>query len=118
MDDEEFASPTIFPFLLKDGRDYLTADQVRDLHQTLTSDAYGPRCQIGQPVSIRLPGNKETAALRIAIGSRTLFEAWSPGPGAELRAIQTIAANIGTVFGKIALLLDRPASQRGATHGH
>ncbi len=119
-DDEEFATPTIFPFLVRDKHGYLTSAQVSEFHHALNRDiagdvaltgepTAGQLCQIGQPVNVHVPGNRQTAALRIAIGSRTLFEAWSPGPGAEARAVQKVASDIGAVLGKIALLLDHPA---------
>ncbi|MGZ6006237.1 MAG: hypothetical protein ACXWKS_02135, partial [Rhizomicrobium sp.] len=60
-------------------------------------------CHIGQPVKVMLPGGGVTAALRIAIGSRNLFEAWSPAGAA--RAIKVILADVDTVIRKTDLIL-------------
>lgn len=118
--DNEFTTPTIFPFVLRDKDGYLAPDQVSEIHRALNrdilwelerSDGATPAilCHIGQPVQVIAPGNTKTAALRFAIGARTLFEAWSPGPDAAARAIRAIACNVGTVLRKLDLVLDHPA---------
>jgi hypothetical protein len=116
--DEEFAAPTIFPFLMRDDKGLLddksVAEIYRALNRNITSEiAFGATpdeislatqiCHIGQPVKVMLPGGGVTAALRIAIGSRNLFEAWSPaGAG---RAIKIILADVDTVIRKTDLIL-------------
>jgi hypothetical protein len=114
--DEEFSCPTIFSFLIRGGGGYLNVDDVAALYRALNRDMTSEmslgdtritarQCQIGQPVAMQPPGKAGTAALRIAVGSRTLFEAWSVGNQAAERAIQSIAGEIQLVVRKIELLL-------------
>jgi hypothetical protein len=62
-------------------------------------------CHIGQPVKVSLEHGSSTAALRIAIGSRNLFETWSAGENAARSSIARIMSDIETVLRKIELIL-------------
>jgi hypothetical protein len=126
--DEEFAYPTIFPFLIRHGAGHLDSAAVVALYRALNRDmtkelAIGEPwlaarpCHLGQPVSMRQVGSSEAAALRIAIGSRTLFEAWSVGDDAANRAIRTIAADVAAVVRKIAIVLRHQSAERFTPQG-
>ena len=125
---DEFSAPTIFPFLLRDETGVLDCDAVADIHRALNRDignelsfAATPHecalaaktCHIGQPVKLKLPNGRSTSALRIAIGSRTLFEAW-PAGGSE-NAATRILADVATVIGKINLILKNRQPLAGRT---
>ncbi len=118
--DEEFSEPTIFPFLIERRGVNLDFAEMTGLYHALNRDVskelracvHGGAdpiasrlCHIGQPARVVLPGGNSTAALRIAVGSRTLVEAWSPGENASTRAIQNILAQVSLVLQKIDLHL-------------
>ncbi len=116
--DEEFVAPTIFPFLIRGDKDLLDGNSIVEIYRALNRNiaseiGFGATpheislaaqlCHIGQPVKIKLPGGNATAALRIAIGSRNLFEAWSPAGAAP--AVEAILTDVDTVLQKIHLIL-------------
>jgi hypothetical protein len=123
--EDEFAAPTIFPFLVRDEDGMLGVEDVRQIHRALNRDLRGELkfaafpdeyscaeqlCHIGQPVAVSLPDGRATAALRIAVGSRTLFDASSPD-GVE-GAIARILADVENVVAKINLVLkNRPPAR-------
>ncbi len=128
--DEEFASPTIFPFVIRADQDFLEADAMSEIYRALNRDISdelrfdaspeqlslaGKPCHIGQPVKLNLDGNL-TAALRIAIGSRNLFETWSPGPNAAERAVERLMADVSIVLGKIELILKNREHAKTVVH--
>lgn len=118
--DGEFASPTIFPFLVRDDAGYLKTDEATELYQALNRDVsnelpcHSPLCErtlaarpchLGQPVALTLPDGGPAAALRIAIGARSLFESWSPGSEAASRSIKAVMADVSIAIRKIELLM-------------
>src|SRR5579871_1852668 len=128
--DEEFASPTIFPFVIRSTHGFLEADAMseiyrdlnRDISAELRCDATPDRsifaariCHVGQPVKINLAGSA-TAALRIAIGSRNLCDAWQPGPNAAERAVNRIMDEVSSVLGKLELILKNREHAPSAMH--
>jgi selenocysteine lyase/cysteine desulfurase len=115
---DEFSAPTIFAFVLRDENGVLDCETVAEIHRALNRDiglelsfAATPDenglaakiCHIGQPVKLKLPNGRSTSVLRIAIGSRTLFDAWPAGDSD--RAAARILADVGTVISKIDLIL-------------
>ena len=121
---EEFAAPTIFPFLVRCNDGDLGADQLTTIYRDLNRDIAAELpalasdsdrvlaarlCHIGQPVKLSLQDGSPAAALRIAIGSRSLLESWSPGEHAARHAIERILAEVSVVIQKIELLLKHQA---------
>ena len=119
--DDEFASPTIFPFLVRDAAGYLDTDDATEIYRSLNRDVssqlhsgapLGDRvlaarpCHLGQPVALTLPDIGPAAALRIAIGARSLLESWSSGPDAVGRSIEIIMADVSIAIRKIELLMN------------
>lgn len=115
---DEFVAPTIFPFLIHDDNGALEPDTVAEIHRALNHNIAGELgcaatpdelslaaelCHVGQPVRLTLPGGRVTAALRIAIGSRNLFEAWTSGTSDA--AIAHILADVTLVIRKLNLIL-------------
>ena len=123
-DDEEMSSPTIFPFLIKQGDGHLGHEEASKLYRALGRElgaalpddvTDGERrlamtlCHIGQPVSLPCAGGKAKAALRLCIGARTLTDAWSPDERAWDENIAAVTRQIETIIRKIDLLLRYPA---------
>ena len=117
---DEFASPTIFPFLVRNAEGYLGVDETAEIYRSLNCDisnelsSDAPLCErvlaarpchLGQPVALTLPGIGAAAALRIAVGARALFESWSPGPNAVNRSLEAVMADVSIVVRKIELLM-------------
>ena len=117
---DEFDSPTVFPFLLRNGQSHLGAEEARVIYHALNRDvsaALPPdatpdqrtlaarACHIGQPVALRLADGTQAAALRIAIGARALCESWSPQVDAAGLSIESVMADIAIVVRKTELLL-------------
>lgn len=118
-DDEEMATRTIFPFLVRrDGRPMSFA-QCATLYRALNEDvsaqlpgataeerALGARlCHIGQPVMLG-PSADDPAALRISAGARVVSETWSEaGEEAALAKLEGEFDEVRAVLDKLALLL-------------
>ncbi|WP_024510437.1 hypothetical protein [Bradyrhizobium sp. ARR65] len=127
-DDEEFAEPTIFPFLVKGKRGALSADQSRRLHRALARDMSAMtrlstadreiaarHCLLGQPVEL---AEQPVAVLRLCVGARLIIEAWSPDPATARRNIERTLDRIAEVVAKIELLLAHPASAKLVESSH
>lgn len=127
-DDEEFAHPTIFPFmLLRDGKPVSIAE-TGAVHRALAGDmteeiggsaadrqVAGQRCLIGQPVRLERQDLKRQddapqAVLRLCVGARLVTEAWSPDAAQAQSNVQHVLDRIAHVLVKIELLLDRGAA--------
>ena len=127
-DAEEFASPTIFPFLIRDDNGLLEPPALSEIYGALNRDmsaefrieeralAAKP-CHIGQPVKLTLDG-QATTALRIAVGSRNLFETWSPGPDAAERAVASLMTDVTSVLRKLELILKARRRRQVAPESH
>ena len=103
--DEAFVHPTIFPFLIRSSGSDAPLAWARSLCTALNgggSSLLGatgdpsPPCHIGQPVALGSPDGIGTAAPRICIGSRTLFEAWTSGADPVGHAVERIADDVAT----------------------
>lgn len=118
LDDEEFAGPTIFPFVVKGKNGVVAPEQCRWLYRALARDMgeviggsaadceIGARhCLLGQPVEFAMPGERPFAVLRLCIGARLITEAWSPDRGTAARNIVRTVDRLADVVGKIELLL-------------
>lgn len=122
-DDEEFAQPTIFPFLLlRDGKPVSVAE-TGAVHQTLARDmsaeiggstadreVAAQRCLIGQPVWLERQDEAPLAVLRLCVGARLVTEAWSPDMVQAQRNVQRVLDRVAHVLVKIELLLGRGAA--------
>ena len=115
--DEEFVSSTIFPFVIRTAGIYAPLSWSKTLCETLNlsdvtashdaAQGAGPACHIGQPVALSLPGAIETAAPRICIGSRNLFESWSRGTDTVDSAVQAILRDVATAVRRLDQLAER-----------
>lgn len=121
-DDEEFASPTIFPFTLQRRGRSLTVGETAALHRALASDVSdatagrvadrrpgAQRCLIGQPVRLDRGDAPPEAALRLCVGARLVTEAWSADTTQARRNLQQVIDRLAHVVVKIEFLLDRAA---------
>lgn len=111
--DEEFVSATIFPFLIRAAGEYAPLAWAKSLCETLNlaahgdGDAVGRPCHIGQPVALSLAGDIATAAPRICIGARNLFDAWSTGVDPIESAVQTILQDVDIAVQQLDRLAER-----------
>ena len=115
--DEEFTSATIYPFLVRTAGAYAPLSWAKTLCEMLNTQSEGNGrvevdqverpCHIGQPVALSLSGGIKTAAPRICVGSRNLFEAWAPGPGAVDGAVQSILLDVLNVVRRLDDLAER-----------
>lgn len=116
FDDEEMATPTIFPFLMKVEANHLEPDDAARVYRALMRDlpdeiAVDDRvlastpCHIGQPVKIASPSRAPTAVLRICIGARTLSQMWSAGHMSVGGCVDDVMARIRTVVQKTDLIV-------------
>jgi len=116
--DEEFVSATIFPFLIRTNDTYAPLNWAKALCETLNvadgalgrhgaGDDIGRPCHIGQPVALPLPGGIETAAPRICVGARNLFEAWSTGADPVEAAVQAILQDVDVAVRQLDRLAER-----------
>jgi hypothetical protein len=118
VDDEEFVSPTIFPFALRRAGDLLAADDCQRLHRALRHDLGGVigsddhdraiaarRCLIGQPVRIELADSAPTAVLRLCIGARQVIDAWSEDAAVARDNLNREIGRIADVVAKAELLV-------------
>ncbi len=116
--DEEFATPTIFPFTLANEDTPITRRRASALHVDLNRDmtsglrpSAGPAtrdlaarlCHIGQPVPLVVDGH-ETAALRVSADARFVVECWSPDPARSRRRIRERLAGLRATFDKLDFL--------------
>ncbi len=121
IDDEEMATRTIFPFLLRRSGRFLSPAECTQLYRWLNEDVsrllpgpLPPRdqrlaaqlCHIGQPVALVDPASGATAALRISAGARIVSETWSDaGEAATLRALENEFEQVRIILDKLDLLL-------------
>jgi hypothetical protein len=126
-EDEEFAEPTIFPFVLRREGRALSLHETRALYSVLAQDLSHvidggkadrdiivQRCLIGQPVRIERPGSEPTAVLRLCVGARQVTETWSADAVAAQQNLQRELDSIAEVVAKIELLLTY-TGERGFT---
>src|SRR6185312_5608702 len=86
--DEEWASRSIFPFLVR--------------HRSLAAQP----CHIGQPVALALPQGGSVAALRISAGARVVSESWSAaGEAASLANLEREFEQVRVILAKLDLLV-------------
>jgi hypothetical protein len=117
-DDEEFCSPTIFPFVIRRRGAAISADDCQVLYRALAKDLgyvvggdareqqiATRRCLLGQPV--RINGAQPTAVLRLCLGARQVTESWSPDKTVAQRHLRGELDRIASVIAKLELLLDR-----------
>ncbi|WP_234679470.1 hypothetical protein [Bradyrhizobium monzae] len=122
-DDEEFAQPTIFPFIpIRNGKPVSIADTsavhralARDMNDDIVGSAadrqvVAQRCLVGQPVRLEQPDGVPQAALRLCIGARLVTDAWSSDSAQAQRNLQHILDRIAHVLVKTELLLDHTAA--------
>lgn len=131
-DHDEFATPTIYSFVIKRNQKLLSMEQARALYQALNEDVTkllrvsgadaelaATPCHIGQPVALSTGAHSQVGALRVSVDARMIAEQWadresSPGGTQPRHAYKRIKA----VLDKIQLLtdnLDRIERQFGAT---
>jgi hypothetical protein len=122
VDDEEFVSPTIFPFALHRGGHWLSIAECQRLHRALRqdlSDVMGdprareiatPNCLVGQPVRLELAGAAPTAVLRLCIGARQVIDAWSEDAAVARDHLNREIGRIAVVIAKIELLMSASGS--------
>jgi hypothetical protein len=117
-DDEEFACPTIFPFMMRRHGKPVSPNDCQTLYRALASDLGDVvggsardreiarrRCLLGQPV--RIDGAQPTAALRLCVGARDVTEAWAGDAGLARRHLQGDLDRVADAVAKLELLLDR-----------
>lgn len=119
--DGEWASRSIFPFLVhRDGR-ALGPDACGVLYRALNADVSGALpatlsvrhrslaaqpCHIGQPVALALPQGGSVAALRISAGARVVSESWSAaGEAASLANLEREFEQVRVILAKLDLLV-------------
>jgi hypothetical protein len=133
-DDEEMATRTIFPFLVRRAGGPMSFATCTTLYRALNEDvsaqlpgaspeerALGARlCHIGQPVMLGASAD-DPAALRISAGARVVSETWSiAGEDAALANLEREFAEVRVVLAKLALLvrhfeaIERAAQERRA----
>jgi hypothetical protein len=117
-DDEEFACPTIFPFMMRRHGKPVSPNDCQTLYRALASDLGDVvggsardreiarrRCLLGQPV--RIDGAQPTAALRLCVGARDVTEAWAGDAGLARQHLQGDLDRVADAVAKLELLLDR-----------
>ncbi len=126
IDDTEFSTPTIFPFVMRRNGRLSSIDETARVYRALGRDlshllpaaaparlrlAAAAICRIGQPVRLTRNG-VETAALRMSACARLVSDAWSSEADGARRAAARARENAATVVTKIELILshlDSPA---------
>ncbi len=119
--DEEMASRTIFPFLVRHAGRALGPAETAILYRALNRDVTpllpsrlssaqrrlgAQLCHIGQPVALTLPGGIAAAALRISAGARVVSECWSAADeAASFAALDREFEQVRLILAKLALLL-------------
>jgi selenocysteine lyase/cysteine desulfurase len=116
-DDEEFASATIFPFMIERHGSLLSEEACRAIHRALAHErgeaAFGSAadreiaarsCLVGQPVRIERDG-EPAAVLRLCSGARLVTATWSVEAGIAQRNLQREIDRVAEVVAKIELLL-------------
>jgi hypothetical protein len=119
--DEEFSSPTVFPFLLmRKGRPCSMAE-AKLLYQAMNKDLsavmdtsapsqrrlLSQRCHLGQPVEIPQRGGENAGALRVSADARFVSESWlGGGKKTAITRLQSNLGNLRFVFDKLQFLLD------------
>jgi hypothetical protein len=104
---------TIFPFFVKTGGRALNLEEVTQIYRALNRNLALPAtatqgeqalastlCHIGQPVQLAAG-----TVLRIAIGARTISQAWSQDAQSSESNLHAIAGQIRTIVKKIELIL-------------
>ncbi|HEV8028611.1 MAG TPA: hypothetical protein VGP50_14345 [Stellaceae bacterium] len=120
-DDEEMASPTIFPFRLRRAGRLLSLEEARLVYRALNADVTAmlpaaataadrqlaaQLCHVGQPVGLADPPRGTSGALRISAGARFVSESWSPaGESVAMANLDGEFAQIRAILAKIDLLL-------------
>jgi hypothetical protein len=130
-EDEEFARPTIFPFVIQRQNRMLSLHDCRKIHRALACKTRpaGPAnrhdrpdlptkiCLVGQPVAFGDPG-EPFAALRVCAGARLVTEAWSPEPDIARGNLQRELDRVGTIVSKIEWLVAHQDGQDFAEACH
>jgi hypothetical protein len=119
-DHDEFATPTIYSFVVKRNRKPLSMEQARALYHALNEDVAkllrvsgtdaelaATPCHIGQPVALSSGTDGPVGALRVSVDARMIAEQWadreSSAGGTQPRRT---TKRIKTVLDKIQLLTD------------
>lgn len=119
-DDSEFASPTIFPFVIRRGGAPIPAEECAAIHRALYRDLSldfadddarrhlaATLCHIGQPVRLKSEG-VDTAALRISAGARLVSDCRCEGARGARRRLAAALDDVATAIRKIELLVAHP----------
>jgi hypothetical protein len=118
LDNEEFATRSIFPFFVRRRGELLSHAQAAILYRALNDDVAGllpatlppmlrllaaRRCHIGQPVAVPDGQGGSLGALRISAGARVVSETW--------RADDILAAreNLRTEFDQVRAIVEKLA---------
>jgi hypothetical protein len=133
-DDEEMATRTIFPFVVRRDRGPMSFTQCTTLYRALNADVSAQLpgaspeertlaarlCHIGQPVMLGASVD-DPGALRISAGARVVSETWSiAGEEAAMANLAREFAEIRIVLAKLGLLvrhfdaIERAAQERRA----
>jgi hypothetical protein len=120
VDNEEFASRTIFPFFVQHKGVHLPNRQAGILYRALNEDVAGllpstlppmlrllaaRRCHIGQPVAVADGHGGSAGALRISAGARFVSESWSGDFVASREKLRAEFDQVRAIIEKIALLV-------------
>ena len=120
IDDREFTTRTILPFLVRRGGKPLTRPAAAGIYRALNCDVSGllppgatalerlvaaQLCHIGQPVAVRDADGMETAMLRISAGARILSESWCVDGAVAQHNLDCECEQARLIVEKIGLLL-------------
>lgn len=120
IDDREFTSRTILPFILRARGAALSRDAAAGIYRALNRDVSerlppgataeekavaAQLCHIGQPVAVRDAAGAETAALRISAGARIVSESWCTDFARASRNLDGECDEVRRIVEKIRLLL-------------
>ena len=99
-DDDEFASRTIFPFVVEVHGRPLSYAQARTIFCALNTSSQP--CHIGQPVSL---ASGSIGALRISADARLASQSWTGSQqGLSIENVRRTSGQVRTVFEKVRLL--------------
>jgi hypothetical protein len=120
LDDEEFASRTIFPFFVRRKGALLSYAEASVLYRALNDDVApllpgslppmlrflaARRCHIGQPVAVPDGKGGSLGALRISAGARVVSESWRGDALAARENLRGEFDQVRAIVEKLALLV-------------
>lgn len=120
MDDDEFSSPTVFPFLVRRDGKVLREKAClriwrwlhRDASTKLSADATTHArdlsrhlYQLGRPVTVGKRSGERRTYLRLSTGARLVSECWSPDESETDRRVEAQIAKISDALQKTELLI-------------